>query len=313
MNTNRIRLILLIGSWIFFSVVPVSRISGTECVWSDIDRIVAVGDVHGDYQRFVRVLTAAELIDQTLRWTGGATHLVQTGDVPDRGPDSKRVMDLLMDLEIQACGSGGMVHALIGNHEVMNMTGDLRYTTPEEIASHGGDAGFEKAFRPDGRYGSWIAGHNAVIKINDILFLHGGISPETASISIRTINEVIRSELARLDPSRMSFACSRSGPLWYRGLCLDHELDLRGHVEKVLRNFGIRTIVVGHTVSDSGIRCRFEGRVIMIDVGLSAVYGGPAECLVIENGSFQVVSPGKTRTLVCPFLVRRPLMQPVMH
>src|SRR6476619_2557951 len=103
--------------------------------WTDVERVVAVGDVHGDYTRFVAVLRSAGLIDEKGRWTGGKAHLVQTGDVLDRGADSRKVMDLLMSLEKQAAKAGGHVHALIGNHEARNLYGDLRYTTAEEFAA----------------------------------------------------------------------------------------------------------------------------------------------------------------------------------
>ena len=86
-------------------------------------------------QAFVEVLRSAGVIDQKDHWIGGKTHLVQTGDMPDRGPDTRKVMDLLMALEKEAAKAGGHVHALIGNHEAMNVYGDLRYTTPAEFAA----------------------------------------------------------------------------------------------------------------------------------------------------------------------------------
>jgi hypothetical protein len=90
-------------------------------------RIVAVGDVHGDFEQYVRVLQMNGLVDERLNWTGGATRLVQLGDVPDRGPDTDRIIRHLMQLERQSRRAGGGVHVLIGNHEVMNIRGDLRY------------------------------------------------------------------------------------------------------------------------------------------------------------------------------------------
>ncbi len=98
-------------------------------------RVVAVGDVHGDFDALVRILRAAGVINESLQWSGGSTVLVQTGDVLDRGPKSRQVMDLLMALEKQAPKSGGRVMALLGNHEVMNLMGDLRYVSPEEYAA----------------------------------------------------------------------------------------------------------------------------------------------------------------------------------
>ena len=99
-------------------------------------RIVVVGDVHGDLAALVDILVDAGVIDSRRTWKGGTAIFVQTGDVPDRGPHSRKVMDLLIDLEKQARKAGGRVHALLGNHEVMNMLGDLRYVTPEEYASY---------------------------------------------------------------------------------------------------------------------------------------------------------------------------------
>ncbi|EED31730.1 metallophosphoesterase [gamma proteobacterium NOR5-3] len=100
--------------------------------WQGIDRVVAIADLHGDYQSYITVLEQAGLVNGRGRWTGGTTHLVQLGDVPDRGPDTARIIEHLMKLETQAKKAGGKVHALIGNHEVMNMTGDLRYVHPGE-------------------------------------------------------------------------------------------------------------------------------------------------------------------------------------
>ncbi|PYV37660.1 MAG: protein-tyrosine-phosphatase, partial [Acidobacteria bacterium] len=107
-------------------------------------RVVAIGDVHGDYEQFVAVLRSAKLIDSEESWSGGKTHLVQTGDVLDRGPDSRKVMDLLMKLEKEARRAGGWVHCLIGNHEAMNIYGDLRYVSPGEFAAFR-DSNSEKA------------------------------------------------------------------------------------------------------------------------------------------------------------------------
>ena len=104
-----------------------------------VDKIVAVGDVHGDFDQFVVILRSAGVIDDSNRWAGGTTHLVQTGDVPDRGSGTRQVLDLLMELEKQAKRAGGAVHALIGNHEAMNVYGDLRYVTPDEFAAFRND------------------------------------------------------------------------------------------------------------------------------------------------------------------------------
>lgn len=98
-------------------------------------RIVAVGDLHGDWAAWRAIATAAGLIDAKGRWTGGKTILVQTGDVPDRGPDTLKIIDDLMRLQKEARAAGGQVVAMVGNHESMMMIGDLRYVDPGEYAA----------------------------------------------------------------------------------------------------------------------------------------------------------------------------------
>jgi hypothetical protein len=108
--------------------------------WNGVSRIVAVGDVHGAYDNLVAVLQNAGLVDQKLRWVGGRTHLVQLGDVLDRGARSRDCLELLMRLEREAERAGGRVHALIGNHEAFNVLGLLDYVSPGEFASYVDDS-----------------------------------------------------------------------------------------------------------------------------------------------------------------------------
>lgn len=98
----------------------------TICDLTAPGRIVAVGDVHGAFDRYTTILRAAGLIDGRRRWTGGTATFVQLGDVLDRGADSRRVLDLIKQLEGEAEKAGGRVVLLLGNHEVMRMGGDLR-------------------------------------------------------------------------------------------------------------------------------------------------------------------------------------------
>src|SRR5215213_1569108 len=98
-------------------------------------RIVAVGDLHGDYDVWLNIARAAGVVDAGNRWAGGSTILVQTGDIADRGPDSLKIIRHLQKLQKEAHGAGGRVIVLIGNHEAMNVTGDLRYVDPGEYAA----------------------------------------------------------------------------------------------------------------------------------------------------------------------------------
>jgi hypothetical protein len=95
------------------------------------DRIVAVGDVHGEYDGFVSILRQAGVINESLEWTGGRTTLVQTGDMTDRGKDVRKVFDLMMKLEREAPRRNGRVVVLLGNHELMNLTSAVHDVNPE--------------------------------------------------------------------------------------------------------------------------------------------------------------------------------------
>ena len=278
---------------------------GQRDTGATVERIVAVGDVHGDFDQFVRVLRAAEVIDAGHRWIGGKTHLVQTGDVLDRGPDSRKAMDLLRELELQASRAGGAVHALIGNHEAMVPMGDWRYVHPGEVESFGGEEQFRKAMSAEGKYGKWIRSHDAVVKINDVLFVHGGLRAAYADMSLEEINATIRDELT--EGTSGGILTDSSGPLWDRFLSLADEEEVAEELQAVLKAYGASRMVVGHTVWPEGIATRAGGRLIRIDVGMSQHYGGPAACLVIEKGIlYEVRHPGIKRKLDLPIPATSP-------
>jgi hypothetical protein len=298
--------------------------------FTGVERIVAVGDVHGDFDAFVTILRSAELVDKKNKWTGGKTHLVQTGDLLDRGADSRKVMDLLIALEKQASKAGGRVHSLLGNHEAMNVYGDLRYAVAEEFAAFktGDSAAIRDAywqeqspkmfprpdaearkkwdeehplgwlehrfaFGPQGQYGKWILAKNAVIKINDTLFLHGGISPKYATTSIGDLNKEIASRLKDLSKIEQGdIITGDEGPLWYRGLAQSN--DLGEHLTKVLETHGAKRMVIGHTPTAGMIEKRYDGRVILIDIGMTAALGSRGRaCLVIEGEKLTAIDKGQ--------------------
>ena len=103
------------------------------------DRVVAIGDVHGAGDRLNTILRQTGLVDDERGWSGGTATLVQTGDFTDRGPQVREVMDLLMRLEDGARDDGGEVRVLLGNHETMNLMGDLRDVTGAIFASFAGN------------------------------------------------------------------------------------------------------------------------------------------------------------------------------
>jgi hypothetical protein len=295
-----------------------------SCTFEGIERIVAVGDVHGSYDRLAAILRTAGLIDSQRRWVGGKTHLVQTGDVVDRGSDSRKALDLLRALEKEARRAGGRVHPLLGNHEIMRILGDWRYVAPGEYAAFAtkrsaqlrdrllkdldpndrslivdaplGSIEMRRAFAANGEYGEWLREHDALVKINGIVFVHGGISPEIAGMRCEEINNTVRREIGpELDKTRaaplQSLSAGERGPFWYRGLAEEPD-TFAAAVDSILERQNARAIVVGHTVMpESRIGVRFGGKVIEIDTGMQPAYvpGGRASALEIEGGAFTAI------------------------
>ena len=204
-----------------------------EWRWSGIERVVAVGDVHGAFDAMTATLINAGVLDEGLHWNGGATHLVFTGDILDRGPKSRNVMDLIMRLEEEAPDAGGRVHLLLGNHEVMNLVGDLRYVSKAEYAAFADEesaedrergfqayrktrpensnedwlrdeyqgkypAGFfghRRAFGSNGAYGPWLMSKPLMIVINGTAFVHGGLSELVAELGLEGVNRKLTSQV----------------------------------------------------------------------------------------------------------------------
>ena len=95
-------------------------------------------------------------------------------------------------------------------------------------------------FGPSGTYGKWIRGHNAIVKINDTLYLHGGLSPKYAGTSVGEINAAVRAELEDFSKMPGGMVRDDDGPLWFRGLALADEKSLEAHVTAVLAHHDAR-------------------------------------------------------------------------
>jgi len=321
MSHSRLRRVLIAAALVLATgaASPELRAAGSACEFTGVDRVVAVGDVHGAYDRFVEILRTASLVDDKLRWTGARTHLVLLGDVVDRGPDSVKALDFIERLSKDAAKAGGAVHMLLGNHEVMRMLGDVRYVTPGEYSAFVSpdsarlrDAYMERAkaakesvpdpplgfvemriaFGQNGKYGKWLRTLPAVIHINDTVFVHGGISQPVAELSCDAINETIHRQLttelseSRRDPLSQ-LGTRPDGPLWYRGLAEESEDEFAGAVDQILARQHARAIVIGHTVArDFRIRERWGGKVFLIDTGMQPAYVpmGRASALEMANG-----------------------------
>ena len=283
--------------------------------------VYAVGDVHGAYTELVDLLRGNGLIDDQLNWRGGDNVLVSVGDLLDRGPDSRKVQDLFMRLQQQTQEAPGTVVVVLGNHEVMNLLREFRDVSQAEIAAFGQPADYAHAMSSAGQYGRWMAGLPAMVKVNDSVFVHGGLTPEAAAMdlnarvktAIGTIQsygeQLVAAQLlapqvsyvdaidADLDSPAAARAAAGSlvlgeyGPLWYRGNAGCHPLLERTRVEQALATLKASRIVVGHTPTPQReVVSRFDGQVVLIDTGmLRQTYRGQSRLLRINGDSLVVL------------------------
>jgi hypothetical protein len=204
--------------------------------WEGIQRVVVIPDIHGAYPEFVRLLQATTIVDESLSWSGGTSHLVSLGDLLDRGAESRKVMDLLMRLQAESLEAGGYVHVVAGNHELMNLIGDLRYVSEEEYGAFAvdesdamRDAEFEKfrrkiesadameatarvafdkqypfgffahrkAFAAGGQYAEWLTSLPAFLVVNSTAFVHGGLPSIVAATEPGDLNRNFKATMSR--------------------------------------------------------------------------------------------------------------------
>jgi len=210
-----------------------ATVAAGQSQWQGVERVVAVGDIHGAYEELTAILQDAGVVDPDLKWAGGKTHLVSLGDIVDRGARSRDVLDLMMRLETEATAAGGRVHVLLANHEAMRITGELQDAAVGEyaafadeedpaareagygrfLARHGraddlaaradfdaafppGYFGLTAAFSPDGRYGAWILNRPVVVTIDGTAFVHGGLTDAMATTTADAMNEQLSADLA---------------------------------------------------------------------------------------------------------------------
>ena len=346
---------IFIFTLLVFAILPTLYAERIQCVWTGIERIVAVGDLHGDYEVFINILKVNKIIDEEKHWIAGKTHLVQIGDIFDRGGHAKSIMDFLMILENEAEQAGGKVHALIGNHEFMNIAGvafdqrgyifldqfvsflpkeyveemEMKFrqnageNSPRENNSdHFYDPDLETEWlkllgdvltnkRHPARlkysrnlleiYGEWLFNKNTVIKINDTVFVHGGLNEKYSKRNLEKLNESIRKEMksvasAAKSPFRQNVRAPISydtdGPLWYRDLAQIEGSGFEKEVDRILENLKAKHMVIAHTpqlIKHPGEMQRYNKKIWIIDTGNSSVYiNGRESALRIENGEFYV-------------------------
>ncbi|KAI9293526.1 Metallo-dependent phosphatase [Neoconidiobolus thromboides FSU 785] len=247
---------------------------------SDKYRVVAVGDLHGDYNNMIKILQMSKVINNENEWIGGShTTLVQTGDVVDRGPDAKKIYNYFMELRKDALSKGGLFIPLLGNHETMNLSEDYKDVSEEDITKFGSKEKRKKEFSKIGKIGQYLRNLNVTAKVHDTIFCHGGINLDWSKKKIEGLNkeshEYLLLDSANELSKRAIFTKEADGPLFYRGYANDEENKVCSKLIKALDNLGAKRMVMGHTVQKNNkITTRCNNRAILIDIAISSFYDG---------------------------------------
>lgn len=265
----------------------------------EAERVVAIGDLHGDLASAREALRLAGAIDAKDHWAGGKLVLVQVGDQLDRGDDEPEILSLLERLAEEAPKAGGAVHVLNGNHELMNAVGDLRYVTEDGLrdfsttqlpSSAHLPAGLPTeargrfaAFTPGSDVARKLAARNIVTIVGDTVFAHAGVLPKHVRYGVDRINDEVsrflRGERAEL-PTVVS---SEDAPVWTRVYGeATPSAQACDELQAVLTALSVKRMVVGHTPQQGGISAACDGRVYRVDVGLSDYYGKSNPTQVLE-------------------------------
>jgi len=275
-------------------------------VYQNVAKIFVVSDIHGQYQSFSQMLQAHRIItiaDTHVSWTWGDGHLVILGDIFDRGQHVTECLWLVHQLARQARQAGGSVHMLLGNHEIMVLQGDLRYVHPKylNISKELLKKDIPALYSSHSELGRWLRSCPSLLKINDTLFVHGGIHPAIVQKheTIQSINQIIRNnldtprEVIRADPI-LSFFFLGTGPHWYRGFFENSKSGKRlkkKQVKQIASYFGVKHIVVGHTTLEH-VYAFFGKRILAVDSGFKT--GDRGEGLLIKNNQvFRATANGE--------------------
>jgi len=240
--------------------------------------IFVVADTHGEYEILAEMLMKHGIVDAKLRWQYERGHLVILGDALDRGDNQVEILWLIYALEAEAARAGGGVHFVLGNHETMLMRGDVRYlhTKYRQLVTPLGVSSYSRLFAANTVLGQWLRSRPTVLRIDNQLFLHGGISRELVarSFAMPEINGTVRAvlndgayvnDVAR---ERAEFLFGEAGPLWYRGYFPRDGAPAAAGDEDValaLQRFTVERIVVGHT-NVPAVTPLYGGKVIAVQV-----------------------------------------------
>jgi hypothetical protein len=276
-----------------------------KATWKTPTKLLAISDLEGNYDNALKFLQNNRVVDASGHWVWGNGQLVFVGDLVDRGDQVTELMWFIRRLEGEAARADGHVHYVLGNHETMVMSGDLRYIHPKyHFVSGRLKIPYDRLFDESSEIGRWWRTKNGVEKVGNLLFVHGGYSPllDSARLDIDTLNRRIRDGLPPAQPTGLTVATNpvfhQHGPFWYRGYFDEFAAGWGGkatasEIRVILKRHQVDHIVVGHTVVDQVGPIDRTNTIIGIDVKWTDTAKGQG--LLQEDGKLWRVSMNAKR------------------
>lgn len=273
-----------------FSVNLKSKLPDEKTETNKVDKIFILSDIEANFKAFRELLQVNKVIDEHFNWIFGEGHLVLTGDFFDRGNQLSEVLWLIYSLEEQAKAAKGYVHFILGNHEIMNLNGDLRYVHPKYY-EHAKllNRTYLSLYDENTELGRWLRTKNIIEKVGPILFMHGGASRylNYMAASLDEINKMARPYYGdttyNYPDLKIELLFSDNGPLWYRGYYIGKDKATMGQVDSTLNLYGAKYIATGHTIVSEEINSYFNGKIFNTDVSHAK---GFSQAVLFENKKF---------------------------
>jgi hypothetical protein len=282
----------------FFQVRLKKELQDEKSEFPKVKNLVVLSDIEGNFGALRKLLLATKVIDDDLNWTFGDGNLVLVGDFFDRGLQVTEVLWFIYYLEEKAKAAGGYIHFILGNHEIMNLSGDLRYVQQKYVDNAILlNQKYVTLYDENSELGRWLRTKNIVEKIGDIFFAHGGISANINRMNL-SVPEINKSARPHYADSTVAPVAQRSdtligdlGPLWYRGYYQKNDPAIPLQIDSTLSQFGVNHIITGHTMVSDTISVWYNGRLLNTDVHHAS---GKSEALLIEkNKYYRVNAEGK--------------------
>ncbi len=253
--------------WIYRTELPVTD------EFSKAEKIFAIDDIHGNFDELIDILKNNGIINDQCKWIWGKGHLVIVGDIFDRGDKVTETLWLLYRLDREARRFGGYVNIVLGNHEIMILRNETLYLSDKyRFLDYYFDSDYSEYYRPSSILGGWIRKQPAILKINNNLFVHGGISKEFYSefLSLQSINHltalILDKPRQQLKDKQCQLLNSKLGPFWYRGYVWeveDSEPITENTINEILSFYRVNHIIVGHTLEKT-IQLLMHNKIIAI-------------------------------------------------